>query len=160
LRGALAGAAGTLAMDLLWYARYRRGGGDSAFSAWESSAGLTGWDDAPAPARFGKRIIEGIFQQELPAQRARLVSNVVHWATGVGWGAAFGVVAGSLTVRTLCQGLALGAGVWVQSYAVLVPAKLYKPIGEYDLPTLGKDLSAHLVYGLATATTFRVLAAA
>jgi hypothetical protein len=48
--------------------------------------------------------------------------------------------------------------VWAQSYAVLVPAKLYKPIWEYDAETLWKDLSAHLVYGLATATTFRVLA--
>ena len=51
----------------------------------------------------------------------------------------------------------LGAGVWVQSYAVLVPAKLYKPMWEYDAETLWKDLSAHLVYGLATVTTFRVL---
>lgn len=28
---------------------------------------------------------------------------------------------------------------------------------EYDTETLWKDLNAHLVYGLATATTFRVL---
>jgi hypothetical protein len=48
----------------------------------------------------------------------------------------------------------------LQSYAVLVPAKLYKPIWEYDVPTLAKDLSAHLVYGLAAAATLRVLAAA
>jgi hypothetical protein len=159
LRGALAGAVGTLAMDLLWYARYRRGGGDSAFTAWESSAGLSSWDGAPAPAQFGKRIIEGAFQQQLPPERARLVNNVVHWATGVGWGAALGVISGSVSVRTIRQGLAFGAGVWLQSYAVLVPTKLYKPIWEYDAPTLAKELSAHLVYGLTAATTFRVLAA-
>ena len=48
---------------------------------------------------------------------------------------------------------------WLQSYAVLVPAKLYKPIWKYDIKTLWKDLSAHLVYGFTTATTFRALAA-
>jgi hypothetical protein len=36
--------------------------------------------------------------------------------------------------------------------------RLYKPIWEYDLPTLWKDLSAHLVYGLGTAATFRATA--
>ena len=29
--GALAGAAGTLAMDFVWYGRYRKGGGGQAF---------------------------------------------------------------------------------------------------------------------------------
>ena len=43
---------------------------------------------------------------------------------------------------------------WLQSYAVLVPAGLYKPIWEYDAKTLWQDPSAHLVYGMTTATTF------
>ena len=44
--------------------------------------------------------------------------------------------------------------------SVLLPAaKLYKPIWEYDRKTLAKDLGAHLVYGLATASAFRVLSA-
>ena len=33
-------------------------------------------------------------------------------------------------------------------------AKVYEPIWKYDAPTLGKDLSAHLVYGLATGAAF------
>ncbi|MBV9319326.1 MAG: hypothetical protein JOZ23_19555 [Mycobacterium sp.] len=160
LRGALAGAVGTLAMDLLWYRRYRRGGGRSGFTPWESSAGLTGWDDAPAPAQFGKRLIEGALQVELPPQRARLVNNVMHWATGVGWGSLFGVISGSISVGFIWQAMVFGPAVWLQSYAVLVPAKLYKPLWEYDVETLAKDFSAHLVYGLTTAQTFRVLAAA
>lgn len=158
LRGALAGAVGTLAMDLLWYRRYRRGGGDGEFAAWESSAGLDSWNDAPAPARFGKRLIETVFDTELPPTRARLVNNVVHWATGVGWGAVFGLIGGSVPIRLLLQGPAFGTGVWLQSYAVLVPAKLYKPMWEYDIQTLAKDLSAHLVYGSTTVGAFRLLA--
>jgi len=41
---------------------------------------------------------------------------------------------------------------------VILPAtKLYEPIWKYDLKTLASDLSAHLVYGLATATGMRLL---
>ena len=157
VRGAAAGAVGTVAMDLLWFSRYRRSGGHSRFVDWEFSASLSSWDDAPAPAQFGRRLIQVVLQRELSPEWARLVNNIVHWATGVGWSAGFGLVSGSFRSRRAWHGLMLGAGVWVQSYAVLVPAKLYKPMWEYDAETLWKDLSAHLVYGLATVTTFRVL---
>lgn len=40
---------------------------------------------------------------------------------------------------------------------ILPILKLYKPIWEYDAKTLADDLSAHLVYGLATAATLRAL---
>ena len=49
------------------------------------------------------------------------------------------------------------AAVWASDYVVLPAAKLYKPLWKYDLKTLAQDLSAHLVYGLATATTLRLL---
>jgi hypothetical protein len=39
-------------------------------------------------------------------------------------------------------------------------AKLYKPIWEYDPKTLADDLSAHLVYGVGTATAFQLAAGA
>jgi hypothetical protein len=158
IRGALAGAVGTMAMDLLWYARYRRGDGDREFIDWEFSTDLDSWDNAPAPAKFGKRLFEEVLRRELPAEQAGVVNNVTHWATGVGWGAVFGVLSSSLTARRNWHGLIFGTGVWLQSYAVLVPAKLYKPMWEYDAKTLWEDLSAHLVYGLTTATSFRVLA--
>jgi hypothetical protein len=84
--GAAAGAVGTIAMDLLWFARYRHNGGASGLVDWEFSAGLHDWNEAPAPAQVGRRLIEGFLQRELPAERARGVNNIVHWATGVGWG--------------------------------------------------------------------------
>jgi hypothetical protein len=40
-------------------------------------------------------------------------------------------------------------------YVVLAAAELYEPIWKYDLKALGNDLSAHLVYGLATAAAWR-----
>jgi hypothetical protein len=157
-RGVVAGAVGTLAMDALWYARYRRDGGSDRFGAWEFSTNLKDWDNASAPALLGKRIFEGVFQRSLPPERAALANNVMHWATGVGWGGAYGIAAGSAQKPHVRYGLVFGAIVWSSAYVILPLAKLYKPIWKYDAKTLGKDLSAHLVYGLTSATVFRVLA--
>jgi hypothetical protein len=153
LRGAVAGAVGTAAMDALWYHRYRRGGGTTDFAAWETSAGLDGWDSAPAPAKFGRLVVERTLHRELPAHSARLTSNVVHWSTGIGWGAVFGVVQDRIGAR-IWHGPLFGTAVWLQSYAVLAPVKLYQPIWKYDATTLGKDLRAHLLYGTTTAAVF------
>ena len=156
-RGLVAGAAGTLAMDALWFARYKRAGGDSGFAAWELSSGLRAWEDAPAPAQVGKRLLEGLFARELPPERAALVNNLTHWGFGMLGGVQYGIVAGSLRSPRIRYGLPFGAGVWASGYAILPAAKLYKPISEYDRTTLAKDLSAHLVYGIGTAAAFRLL---
>jgi hypothetical protein len=144
-------------MDLVWYLRYRRAGGDSGFADWEFSAGLDSWDRAPAPAQFGRRVFKALVGRDLPPEKAGLVNNVMHWATGAGWGAVFGLLSESMRTRRGWHGLVFGAGVWVQSYVVLVPLKLYKPPWHYDALTLWKDLSAHLVYGVGTAAAFRAL---
>jgi hypothetical protein len=157
VRGLIAGAVGTAAMDTLLFARYRRGGGTESAKAWEFSEGLSSWDDAPAPAKVGRRLVEGLFRVEIPASRVPLVNNVTHWAFGILGGAQYGIVVGSLPARRIIYGLPFGASVWATGYVLLPAAKLYKPIWKYDAETLAKDLSAHLVYGLTTATAFRAL---
>ena len=157
-RGLVAGAFGTLAMDALWFVRYRRDGGESGFVAWEFSSGLCSWEQAPAPAQVGKRLVEGLFRRELPPQRAALVNNITHWGYGILGGVQYGIVVGSLSRPRIRYGPPFGASVWATGYAVLPAAKLYKPIWEYDWKTLAKDLSAHLVYGLTTATAFQLAA--
>ena len=72
VRGAIAGAAGTAAMDAAQYAQYRRGGGTQQFGAWETSEGLDDWESAPAPAKLAKRVFEGVAQRELKPGKARL----------------------------------------------------------------------------------------
>jgi hypothetical protein len=144
-------------MDALLFARYRKGGGQLGLRAWELSSGIDSWEGAPAPAVVGKRLFEGLFQRELAPERAALVNNVVHWATGVFGGAQYGVVGGSVRTPRILYGLPFGASVWATGYVVLPAAHLYQPIWEYDRVTLAKDLSAHLVYGLATAAAFRLL---
>jgi hypothetical protein len=96
VRGLVAGAVGTAAMDTLLYVRYRRGGGKEGFRRWEFSGDVRGWDDAPAPAQVGRRLVDGVFQRTLPDSKARLVNNITHWAYGIVAGASYGVLAGSL----------------------------------------------------------------
>ena len=157
-RGLVAGGVGTVAMDALWFVRYRRGGGGSDFAAWEFSSGVCSWDQAPAPAQIGKRLVEGVFQRRLSVRREPLVNNITHWGYGMLAGAQYGLVAGSLPTPRIRYGLPFGAAVCATSYVVLPAAKLYKPIWEYDLETLAKDLTAHLVYGVSTAAALRLLA--
>ena len=71
--------------------------------------------------------------------------------------ATYGIVAESLPTPRVGYGLPFGATVWASDYVILPAAKLYEPIWDYDAKTLANDLSAHLVYGLATAATLRVL---
>jgi hypothetical protein len=49
-------------MDGTLYWRYRRGGGDVALPAWESSPGLESWGDAPAPALVAKRFLDRVLK--------------------------------------------------------------------------------------------------
>jgi hypothetical protein len=156
-QGLVAGAVGTAAMDLVQFARYKLGGGEERLLAWELSAGLKDWEQAPAPAHIGKRIVEGVFERQLPPERAALTSNLTHWAYGIGWGGLFGLVESSLRSARVRHGLVLGATVWTSSYVVLPLARLYRPIWEYDAKVLAKDLGDHLVYGVTTAATDRLL---
>ncbi|HEY5319022.1 MAG TPA: hypothetical protein VIJ20_13625 [Solirubrobacteraceae bacterium] len=156
-RGLIAAALGTAAMDALLYSRYRREDGEDSFLTWEFSSGVSSWDDAPAPAHIGKRLFEGLFQREVPVERAGLVNNITHWGYGILGGVQYGIFAGSLSAPRIVYGLPFGATVWATSYVVLPLAHLYEPIWKYDPTTLAKDLSAHLLYGLTTAAAFDLL---
>ncbi len=160
LRGLVAATVGTLAMDLLWYSRYKRQGGEQSFVDWELAVGLDDWDKAPAPAKVGKLLYEAIFQRELEARYAMLTTNVMHWGYGVSWGGPYGIAAARYRrMPWVLLGLVFGAFVWGTSYVILPLLGVYLPIWQYDLRTLWEDLSAHLTYGSAAALAFRLLGA-
>ena len=152
--GAVAGAIGTAAMDLLLYERYRRDGGKSTFGTWELAADVMGWEDASTPGQLGRKALRVASGHEPPDEWARATTNVVHWATGIGWGVQYGALAGLTSTLPRARALALGPVAWLSGYVVLPLAKVYKPIWEYDARTLGDDLSAHLVYGAVVSTVF------
>ncbi len=154
--GLVAGAAGTLAMDLFWYARYRRSGGESGFFQWEFAQAPTKWEDASAPARVGKLLYETAAHQELPPSAIGLTTNVMHWGYGVQWGMLVATAVGDARHFKLLQAPLAGALVWLASYVSLPIAGFYKPIWAYDVKTLWQDLSAHLVYGAGLGVAFKL----
>jgi hypothetical protein len=155
VRGVEASALGTLAFDAFLFRRYRRGGGDSPFVAWESSKGVDSWETAAAPALVAKKSVERVLGREVPPRFARILNNLMHWGYGLGAGAAYGVVVGSRP--RLRYGPPFGAAVWAAGYVVLPRFGVYEEIWKYDLETLEKDLTAHLVFGTATAAAFALL---
>ena len=152
-RGAVAGAIGTLAMDLVWYTRYRRGGGEDEFADWEVTGDVETWEQAPAPGQVGRKALQAV-GVDVPIEHAAALSNFMHWIYGTGWVAACAVL---LPRRPWWAGPALGTLVWSSDYVVLPVAGIYEPIWRYDAKTLAKDLSAHLVFGTASDTALRVL---
>ncbi|CAN5498365.1 hypothetical protein BH24ACT5_BH24ACT5_10670 [soil metagenome] len=146
-RGMVAGAVAMTAMDALWYKRYRDGGGRDDFITWEFSSPATEFgDDAPAPARVGKFAADAI-GIDLADSAVGMTNNVVHWATGVGWGKAATVANAVLPLSPLTVGIGTGVAAWGTSYAVLGQLGIYEPITAYDTDTLWNDLSPHLVFG-------------
>jgi len=154
--GAAAGALGTVAMDVLWYRRYRRQGGTARFPEWEFAEAVSDWESASAPGQVGRKAAEFVLGETPPAAWARPATNLVHWATGVGWGFGYAIAKAVFPHSRLVAG-ALGPGAWLTSYAILPLLKIYRPIWRYDARTLRDDLSAHLVFGLTTAAVFAVL---
>ena len=158
MRGVASSAVGTLAMDASLYRGYRHDGGNANFPGWESSEGLVSWDNVPAPALVAKRLLEGVLKHQVSPRYARLLNNATHWGFGLATGAGYGLLLGSGRKPKVWFGLPFGAAVWASGYVVLPQLGVYKPIWKYDFQTLRKDLSAHLVFGTATATAFSLLA--
>lgn len=158
IAGSLAGAVGTLAMDLLWYRRFRSGGGEQAFVDWETAAGTTDYEHASAPAKTAQLASQKLLHKDLPDSTARAATNGMHWAMGTGWGKAYGLAAHVLpdTWRPV-QAVAFGPTVFAFSYLALGAAGIYQPIWTYSRGVLWQDFSAHLTYGLTTAAVYQVL---
>jgi hypothetical protein len=158
LLGVAASAFGTLAMDASLYRGYRRDGGNTDFPSWEFSEDLVSWENAPAPALVAKRLLEGVLKHEVSPRYARLLNNATHWGFGLATGAGYGLLLASRGKPKVWYGVPFGAAVWAGGYVVLPLLGVYKPIWKYDFETLRKDLSAHLVFGTATAAAFGLLA--
>ena len=149
--GAASGVIGMLAMDVLLWRRAQRAGSDEGFVEWEFSTGTAfdSYESAGASAQVGRRLarLGGV---ELPTERAGLVNDVVHWATGVGWGVASGALVATSPVPALPAGVVGGVAAVTVAYGGLGAVGIYDPVWEYDAATLWQDVSAHLVFGATT----------
>jgi hypothetical protein len=149
-RGLIAGVAGTAAMTVYQLAIAKLRG-----QALRTQVPRR-WADAPAPAQVGKHLADGLGRR-VTLQDVPRLTTVVHWGTGIAWGAAYGLVEGTLEAPPLAAGLGYGTGVWASSYAQLVPLGIYKPPWEYPRAVLALDLSYHLFYGLGVAAAYAAL---
>lgn len=161
VHGAIAGVLGTVAMDMLWYRRYGIGGGDKGLLAWEFGAKPSTWDEAPAPARAGRVLAAKLLDYDIPITEAGRLTNLMHWGYGPAWGAQLALVAAVRGQRlTPASGLAFGTLVWASDYVTLPVLGVYQPIWRYPRRALFEDLTAHLFFGVGTATVLRVIGTA
>ena len=112
------------------------------------------WESAPAPAKVGRRILKGIFRRDVSAERIPLLTQVMHWSYGIGWGVGYALTREKVEAPPRAHGLLLGTGMWGASYAELVPMGIYEPPWRYPVRTLALDAAYHLVYGSAVAASY------
>jgi hypothetical protein len=159
--GAVAGLFGTVAMDALWYRRYRSAGGDGGVVVWEFGSHPSSWEEAPAPARAGRILAAKLLGYDVPIAHAGLLTNLMHWGYGPTWGAQFALVAALRRQRPgMASGLAFGTLVWASDYVTLALLGVYQPVWRYPLKALLEDLTAHQLFGLGTAAALRAIATA
>lgn len=140
-RGLAAGAVGTAAMTgyQLAVAKLRDSGSSSA------------------PAEVGRRIIEGVFQREVPEEGMGALNNAMHVVYGTSWGPVYGVAQSSLGLPAPHHGALFGTLVWGASLVELPAMKIAPPIWKTPPLEIALDLSYHLVYGLAVAAAYALL---
>ena len=152
VRGLLAGGGGTAVMTA--YQTLVQGGERGGA---EPESEVERWQQAPAPAKVAKRILEGVFGADVPAEKIPLLTQAMHWLYGSALGGVYGLVQGTIRANTVAAGLGFGAGAWALSYAQLVPMGIYEPPWRYPARTLGVDLSYHLVYGVGVAASYEAI---
>lgn len=137
--------------------------GNAVFTAYQLAAGMAeheedpkSWEEAPPPAQVAHRVAEGVFEHQVPLERASLLTNVVHWLYGSSWGAVYGVIEES-TRQPVISGFALTSAVMSADYTLLPAMHLYEPPWRYPPKTLAKDFANHLVHGFAIAAAYRAL---
>jgi hypothetical protein len=115
------------------------------------------WEQASAPAKVARRMIEGVFQRDVPAEWIPALTHGTHWGYGTAWGAAFGLIQGTRRENPVRAGVAFGTAVWAMSYVQLVPMGLYQPPWKYPPKQLAMDLSYHLAYGAGLGAAYAAL---
>jgi hypothetical protein len=135
---------------------WRAGGEETRRREEEAQAGMP-----PATIRAAEAAA-GAVGRRIPEERKGLGGWIVHYAYGVGWGAAFALGARALGPRApIVTGLAFGAALWLLSDELLVPLfRFSRPPARYPATTHAKGLATHLVYGVATDAGWRIARAA
>lgn len=104
-----------------------------------------------------RRIAEGVFRQEVPADRDAALNQAMHWTYGSAWGGLYGVTQATVKWPVPVHGLLFGSFVGTAGTGLLPALGLMPPPWEVPPSALGVNTLHHLVYGLAAAATFQAL---
>ena len=155
VRGVLAGVAGTAAMTAHQELRQRLSDEQGDGGQGEQS---DPWESAPAPARVGKRLIEGLLHRPVPASAIPALNQVMHWGYGTSWGAVYAIAGRPLRrAPKWLRGPVFGLDVWIASYVQLVPAGIYEPPWRYPLRSILDEVAYHVTYGSTVAVGYGAL---
>ncbi len=111
-----------------------------------------------ATVKAAEMVSEGAFDHKLTKKEKEIAGPAMHYAMGATSGAIYGVASSLAPISTFGAGIPFGAAVWLIADDVAVPALgLSKSPTEFPLSTHAYALSSHLVYGLATDLTRRLL---
>lgn len=116
-------------------------------------------DEESAPETLARVAYTRIEGREPSDETRKTLASEIHWATGIGLGAIYGLLRGrARDGLDLGGGLAFGAGAWFMNDEVLVPVLgLSEGPTAHDPKEHAQALGAHLVFGLTTAAATQVL---
>ncbi len=156
--GALGGLAGSFAMNqfqsLVSFASKVMSGqqGNGQPESPESS------QDDDATVKTAKAISEMLFHHRLAQDEKKWAGPLVHYSLGTILGAVYGVLAETVPVATSGAGAAYGTAVWLSADEIAVPVLgLSQSPGAYSLSSHANALAAHLVFGVTTELTRKLI---
>jgi hypothetical protein len=151
LKGALAGAVATYVMGKVTSYMYEHEDRDARWAEDEARGGRTPYEAAAekAAAAAGTTLVH--------RQRQEL-GSAIHWALGIGAGAAYAVLRRRVQFLGSAAGTAFGTGFWAFLDEGLVPALGLTP-GPTAFPwqTHARGFVGHLTFGTVTDGTLRLL---
>lgn len=139
--GLIAGAAGTLALNVSTYL-------DMAARGRASSS-----MPAKAAGKISQEVGVGLGQEDTAANRKQGIGALLGYLTGLGVGAAYGLLRSKLDVPTPLAALGLGAAAMAGSDTPLFALGLTDP-RKWPASSWVMDIAPHLAYGITTTAVF------
>lgn len=141
-RGALAGLVATWAMDQVTSYLYQYESDEARTAEQDARGGKTAYGVAAEKAAE-------VAGQSLTDEQRQVAGQQIHWALGIGAGAAYGVLRARCPDTDWSGGVPFGTGFFVLMDEVATPSLGLTP-GPTAFPweTHARGLAGHLVYGL------------
>jgi hypothetical protein len=151
VKGAIAGAVATFVMGKVTTVMYQREDRSARRREDEARSGKTAYGVA---AEKGARLLGKSLNQERDAK----TGEAIHWALGIGAGAAYAVLRRRFNAVGRAAGFGFGTAFWALIDEALVPALGLTP-GPRAFPwqTHARGLAGHLTFGAVTDRTLRLL---